>query len=470
MAVRRLDRQRVRGHAPVAQTRPALASRLVASVDAAIAGVLVVAAVALPTVFSVENADVFVMPKTILAVGLAVLLLPMLATRWLLSGWTLGEARRSPLVWALAAFIVLNLVAAWFAIDREHALVGEKLQFKGLGTTLAYTVYLVAAWTAVRGTAYRVLLAWAVAVSGTVAAIYAVMQRADLDPIWNILVEGRVFSTLGQPNWLAALFVISIPLTVTLAVGRHLVVQAIVGGVVLLQLAALAFTLSRGGFLGAGLAALAMLAGIAWRRRVVVSRRGIAVGVAVLAVLAVGIVAVPQSRAALGSVISRIGQIDDPQERSASAHLDQWAVGVAIVADHPLIGAGQDSYVLLFSDYRDEVLPADRAEIWRRYRPESPHNHYLAIAGGQGIPALLAYLGIIGVAVARGVRAVGRASDGRTAMLGIAFLAAIGGHLVTDFFITAETSGSVLFWIILGATTALATSVPVTTRARDAAA
>ena len=52
--------------------------------------------------------------------------------------------------------------------------------------------------------------------------------------------------------------------------------------------------------------------------------------------------------------------IDDVKEASASAHLDQWAVGLAIVGDYPLVGAGQDSYVLLFGEYRDEVLPDDR--------------------------------------------------------------------------------------------------------------
>lgn len=457
MAVRRVNQPTYQPRYPASETRASLAPAIRAGTDAAVFGVLMVAVIALPTVFSIENADVFVMPKTVLAIGLAAVLTPLLAVRWLAASWTLTDLRRKPLAWAIIAFVTLNLLATAFAIDREHALFGEKLQFQGLATTLAYVVYLLAAWTSVRTSGRRTALLWATAVAASVAAVYAIVQRLGIDPIWDMLIEGRVFSTFGQPNWLAAFFVTAIPLTVALAAGRHLVVQVLVAGLVVAELAALAFTLSRGGFLGAAIAALVMAGAIlAWRQAA--TRRGIALTALTVLVVAGGIAAIPQTRAAAGDVVQRIATIDNAEEASASAHLDQWAVGVAIAADYPLIGAGQDSYVLLFGDYRDHVLPADRARVWEKYRPESPHNHFLAIAGGAGVPALVAYLAIIGAAVVRnirGVRLAAAAHDGRTALMGIAFLAVIGGHLVTDFFITAEVAGSVLFWVVLGASAAL---------------
>ena len=136
-------------------------------------------------------------------------------------------------------------------------------------------------------------------------------------------------------------------------------------------------------------------------------------------------------------------------------HLDQWTVGAAIVADHPLLGTGQDTYVLMFEDYRDDVLPADRAVLLSFFRPESPHNVYLAIAAGAGVPALFAYLAVVGAAAARATRATRSAADPRATVFAAACLAAVAGHLVTDMFLTAETSGSVSFWIVLGAAAAL---------------
>lgn len=461
MAVRRADQRTYQHRYRASRVGSSLAPSVLAVADAAIFGVLVVATIALPSVFSIENADVFVMPKTVVALGLAAVLTPLLAIRWLLARWAIDDIRRRPLVWAILAFVTLNLLATAFAVDREHALFGERLQMQGLATMLAYVVYLVAAWTSVRTSARRSVLLWAVAVAAAVSAIYAVMQRIGIDPLWDILVEGRVFSTFGQPNWLAAFFVSAIPLTLALCAGRRLVVQVLLVALALMEMAALAFTLSRGGFLGAVVAGVVLVAGVvAWRQ--VVTRRGVTLAALTVLIVLGGVAALPQGRAAVGDVAQRISIIDDVEETSASAHLDQWAVGVAIVADYPLLGAGQDSYVLLFSDYRDEVLPADRARIWQNYRPESPHNHFLAIAGGMGVPALIAYLGIIGAAVVRGIRGVRRAAeaaDSRTVIVGIAFVAVIAGHLVTDFFITAEVAGSVLFWIVLGATAALGASI-----------
>jgi O-antigen ligase len=136
-------------------------------------------------------------------------------------------------------------------------------------------------------------------------------------------------------------------------------------------------------------------------------------------------------------------------------HLDQWAVGAAIVADHPLLGTGQETYVLMFDAYRDDVLAPDRAALLSHFRPESPHNVYLATAAGAGVPALLAYLAVIGAAVACAIRAAASAAaDTNTRIFVAAGLAAIAGHLVTDMFLTAETSGSVVFWVALGAAAA----------------
>jgi O-antigen ligase len=458
MAVRPADQRTYQRRYPVSRVGSPLAPTVVAVADAAAFGVLLVAAIAIPSVFSIENSDVFVMPKTILAVGLAGVLAPLIAVRWLSGRWSLDEARSKPMLWALLAFVALNLVAAGFATDRQHALIGEKLQFQGLATTLAYAIFLVAAWTTVRSGRRRTLLLWAIAAGAAVAAAYAVIQRLGIDPIWRELSDGRVFSTFGQPNSLAAYFVVTIPLTIALAARRHIVVQIVLTGLVVLEIASLAFTLSRGGFLGAGAATIVLAVVLVARRRLVFSWPGAAMGILAAGILVGSAMAIPQTRRAAGDVVERVTMIDDVQEASASAHLDQWAVGIAIVSDHVLIGAGQDSYVLLFGDYRDQVLPADRARVWEKYRPESPHNHYLAIAGGAGVPALLAYIGVIGIAVARGVRGVRRSRDARTIVVGAAFLAAIAGHLVTDFFMTAEVTGSVLFWVVLGATAALGSS------------
>ncbi len=427
---------------------------LLSRVDATAFGVLLAAVVAIPVTFSIANPDVFAMPKTILAVGLAVLLMVLLGIRWIASSARIRDLRGNPLAWMIVAFVAWNVAAYGLAIDPPHALIGERRQYQGLGTTLAYVVYLLAAWTTVRGPARRGLLLTAVAVGAAVVSTYAVVQRAELDPIWSELSEGRVFSTIGQANALAAYLVLALPLTAGLAAGRHIAVQALVAALVVLQLAALAFTLSRGGLLGAGLATLT-LAAILLVRRETVSRRGLAIAGATVLSVGLLVAAVPDLRAGAERAFDRVVRPGTVEEASTSAHLDQWAVGLSIIGDHPIFGAGQESYVLLFGDYRDQVIEPERARVWEKYRPESPHNVYLAVAGGAGLPALAAYLAIIGIAGWRAMAGMRRTATARTWIVGGCMLAAIAGHLATDAFMTAETTGSVLFWTVLGSAAAL---------------
>lgn len=422
--------------------------------DAAAFGVLLVSVVAIPVTFSIATPDVFAMPKTIVAIGLAVVLVVLLGIRWIASGARVRDHGRSWLSWALAAFVSWNLLAAALAVEPAHALTGERRQYQGLATTLAYVTYLVAAWATVRGPARRTLLLGAVAVGALVVSTYAVVQGADLDPIWRALDPERVFSTIGQSNALAAYLVLAMPLTLALAAGRHVAVQALITALVVLELTALALTLSRGGFLGAGVGA-AVLAVALWpRRREIVSRNAVGI-VATAAVVGAGlIITVPDLRAGAERAVDRVFRPGEVEEASTSAHLDQWAVGLAIAADYPLVGTGQDTYVLLFDDYRDAVIEPERAEVWRKYRPESPHNHYLAIAGGAGVPALAAYVAIVALAGWRAIAGLS-AAERRAVVAAACMLAAIGGHLVTDAFMTAETAGSVLFWILLGSCAAM---------------
>ena len=185
------------------------------------------------------------------------------------------------------------------------------------------------------------------------------------------------------------------------------------------------------------------------------TRRHVGTATLVGIVTLVAILAIPDARAAAQRVAQRALLTADLSESSTQIKLDLWAVGVAIAADHPLVGVGSDNYVLVFDDYRDQVLPAGRAEQMARFRPESPHNVYLGWAVGAGLPALAAYLTIVAIVVRRLIVALRVIEEPRAWLLAAALFAAVCGHLVTDLFMTAETTGSLLFWTLLGVSAAL---------------
>jgi O-antigen ligase len=416
--------------------------------DTAAFSVLLLSTIAIPAVFSTSQADVFALPKTVLAIAMAVVLAGLMAARWLAHALP-KDAARSVVVGTLGFFGGWNLLAWWLAQDRDHAMVGERLQYQGLAAIAAYVVFLLSAWITVRSARRRTVFLLAVAAGGTLVAAYAVVQRAGMDPIWPTLPLDRVFSTIGQANALAAYLVLAVPLVVALA-GRRRSAQLAAASVVVLMLVALAFTLSRGGYLGAATTVI-VIAGafVLWRRGLATRRRvGIAAVVGIGALVAV--LAIPDTRAVAERVVTRALLTADLSEGSTQIKLDLWAVGVAIAADHPLLGVGQDGYVLVFDEYRDQVLSPQRAAHIARYRPESPHNVYLALADGAGLPALAAYLTIVAAVGSGLIHALRTIQEPRAWLIAAVLLAAMCGHLVTDLFMTAETTGSVLFWTVLG--------------------
>jgi O-antigen ligase len=399
-------------------------------------------------VFSTSQADVFALPKTVVAIALAVVLVGLMGARWLAHALPVRVAR-SVVAAALVVFGSWNVIAWWFAQNRAHAMVGEQLQYQGLAVTVAYAAFLLTAWSTVRSPRRRTLFLLAVAAGGTLVASYAVAQRAGLDPIWPTLPHDRVFSTIGQANALAAYLVLAVPLVVALA-GPRRSTQFAAAAAVALMLAAVALTLSRGGYLGAATTAVVMAgAFLLWRRGLATRRR-----VSIVALVGIGalvaVMAVPDARAVAQRVAARALLTADLSESSTQIKLDLWTVGVAISADHPLVGVGQDGYVLVFDEYRDQVLSPERAAHMALFRPESPHNVYLALADGAGLPALVAYLTIVVAVGGRLIQGLRTFQEPRTWLIAVALLAAICGHFVTDLFMTAETTGSVLFWTVLG--------------------
>ena len=84
------------------------------------------------------------------------------------------------------------------------------------------------------------------------------------------------------------------------------------------------------------------------------------------------------------------------------------------------------------------------------YRVESPHNVYLGIAAGSGIPALVAYLVALGGFAAVIVRSLSTARR-ETRLVLVAVLGGVVGHVVTDAFMSPEVTSTWLAWILLGA-------------------
>lgn len=169
----------------------------------------------------------------------------------------------------------------------------------------------------------------------------------------------------GNPNDLALMLNLLMPITgALLMISRSPVLRIIAGVALLLSVAAVIATFSRAGFIT--LAAIGVLTVLAMIRR-----GALATALGVLFFGAVALALVPQQ---YFTRLATIANIEADPTGSAQGRWDDWVLSVNYIGQHPLTGAGLGQDLL--------ALNAERGhETWR-----SVHNAYLQAAVDLGLP------------------------------------------------------------------------------------
>jgi O-antigen ligase len=177
--------------------------------------------------------------------------------------------------------------------------------------------------------------------------------------------------------------------------------------------AALAFTYSRNAWLGLAAGALGL---------VLTAQRTLRIVAVLATVLAVGTIAMP------GAVAERLQSVVNLEDQTLRDRVAMWRSGLAMIADHPLLGVGPGEVRAWYQHYR-------RPEA---VRPSTGHLHNSAvqIAAERGLPALVAWLWIWVVFFREGWRILVRAERETPVRrtLVCASLAGVAGFLVAGLF------------------------------------
>src|SRR5581483_4305548 len=218
-----------------------------------------------------------------------------------------------------------------------------------------------------------------------VLVAYGLLQAVGWDPLaWDAPV-GRVFATLGNPNFLSGLAGIGVGIATgtLLAPHRPRLERAAAAIVLPGAVAVIVLTHSFQGIPAGGVGAVVACAILRPRVNEPLRRwrqLRAALRVAAAAALAIGAVA------ALPFLVRYVGR---GVRQGLSERSEYWSAAAGGTAVHPVFGAGMDT----FGDY------------YFRYRPhgpstgglaEDPHNVPLAMATGGGLPLLAAYLTFVG--------------------------------------------------------------------------
>jgi len=291
-----------------------------------------------------------------------------------------------------AGIFSLALLLAFFTTDvKLQGLFGDYARRTGLLSYISLIIFFVAA---------AFLVAWSnialfdrvTLIVGFIIGFYGFLQHFKIDPItWNNPYNS-VLSTLGNPDFAAAVMAIFMVLAFGLILNsaKSVVVRAWAAVNVLLLLITILFSQVRQGLL-AGAIGIIIIASVWLYQRSKVSSI-VLVGISVVVGL-LGLVAM-LNKGPLKSLFYK---------PSVSYRGDYWRAGVAMFKSHPWFGVGIDRYGAYFSQYRDSTQVLRRGP---NIVSTAAHNVPIQMAATGGIFLLLAFLVITGFIAWRGVVAL----------------------------------------------------------------
>lgn len=195
-----------------------------------------------PLLLTPWNYELFEYNKMMMTYGLTAVIM----STWMIKMIAKKEVRiaKTPLDIPIVLFFISQLVSAFFSIDHHVSWFGYYSRFNGgMWSVISYILL----YYALVSNRIPVLsLVYAALTSGAVVAVYGALERLGIDKnLWVQDVQNRVFSTLGQPNWLAAYLVALSPIAMGLALKNKKVIA-----LVILFFTVLLFTRSRSGLVG----------------------------------------------------------------------------------------------------------------------------------------------------------------------------------------------------------------------------
>jgi len=184
-------------------------------------------AVATPLIFSTFNTELYEVPKMHFVYLIAVVIFFLTIAKFILLGKI--TIPKNPLFIIFAALVLVQLVSTFFSIDKFTSIFGFPSRLNGgLISQLAYLIIFACALINLNFEKIKKILI-AIVISAFAVSFWGIPAHFDKDPSCLVLVGKltsscwkqdfnptlRIFSTLGQPNWLASYLVLILPISIT---------------------------------------------------------------------------------------------------------------------------------------------------------------------------------------------------------------------------------------------------------------
>lgn len=365
------------------------------------------------------------------------------------SAWTICcfEARRvlyqrTPFDFALALFLGAHVLATLFSIDPHTSLFGYYTRFNGgLLSILSYLTLFGASVTFLRP-AHAQRLLFFIVLSTVFVTLWGlptkfgldpscfVINRSFTNPCWSVNFNPmhRVFSTLGQPNWLASFLILTGPLVVYGAYRSKGMRRMFLAGMVFCMTILLFFTQSRGGLAGLVVILILALCAAVLRVHHRAARLGLLIGGA-------GILVV---------ISSALWQLVSTRMDTIVIRKSVWDGALQVFRHYPLLGSGVETFAYAFDQFRP--LSHLSTPEWD-FIYNKAHNEFLNLLATIGAVGFTCYMVLLGTILWFLIQRV-RTGEHSVRFLSLAAFLGILGYLITIFFGFSVVPTSLLLFLI----------------------
>ena len=352
-----------------------------------------------PLIMTPWNYELFEFNKMLLVYFLTI----VIAASWLIQ--MIAERRfifrRTFWDLPLIIFLLSQVLSFVFSIDRHTSFWGYYSRFNG--GLLSTICYLLLYWAFVSNIDKKNTLRtiYFTLISSALVAVYGIAEHFGIDAHrWVQLVQIRVFSTIGQPNWLAAWLVALIPLTWGFLLNSKSKLQNLLYySLFIILLLCFLYTKSRSGLLGLTVAFVAFWGLLFWFKRRTAKKilKPFLIITSLLVIFNLFILTPWQpkflnfkSTTPQNPVAAQ--EIPTGGTESGEIRKIVWQGALGIWRHHPVLGTGPETFAYSYYWYRPRAH--NDVSEWD-FLYNKAHNEYLNYMATTGTIGLAAYLFLI---------------------------------------------------------------------------
>ena len=366
--------------------------------DQGIETVLILAITLTPLLFSPLSQELFEFPKMIWVYLLAIAGLALILSKALTQHKV--TLITHPLNRPLVIYGLVLMASTLMSLNLYTSIMGYYSRFHGgLASLVAYLVLFYLALIYLHPLTTRTQriarLLWSWVIGSIIVSIWATAEHFGYSPscwllrgelnadCWVQDVQARVFATFGQPNWLAAYLITTIPVSLALLIQsarKHLKIIAWLGAAT--GYAALWYTYSRSGWIGLTVALIFLLP---WAWRINFRQLWPWLGALIIACGLVSLSSIQMANQRTATTLES-GNFDSS---TGQIRLLVWEGSLKTALDFPIFGSGPETFPYSFLNNRPVEL--NQTTEWN-FLYNKAHNEVLQVVVTTGIIGLIAWL------------------------------------------------------------------------------